>query len=209
MLAQYRGHGIRPSRGAARRPAVRAPSTPASSATRASSSRSSATRPATGSTSTSPAYPEYHPQSRSRRTRTSRTSSARSTPAPNSAITQYFFNADAYWSFVDPARGARRRACRSCRASCRSQLHPARALLRCVRRRDPALDPAQARKLRRRHGVDPRVRPRRRHRSVRRPARRRRAGPALLHAEPGRRRRPRSGSAWACRSAARHRAALS
>ena len=39
-----------------------------------------------------------------RRTTTSRTSSARSTPAPNSAITQYFFNADAYFRFVDDAR---------------------------------------------------------------------------------------------------------
>ena len=36
--------------------------------------------------------------------RTCELSSARSMPAPNSAITQYFFNADAYCHFVDEAR---------------------------------------------------------------------------------------------------------
>jgi hypothetical protein len=40
-------------------------------------------------------------------------------PAPDSAITQYFYNADAYEHFV--ARRARWASrCRSCRASCRS-----------------------------------------------------------------------------------------
>ena len=98
----------------------RAPATPASSATRASSSHSSARRPATGSTSTSPRYPEYHPQARSRRRTTSTTFKRKIDAGANSAITQYFYNADAYWHFVDAcARGGHQRADRA-RASCRS-----------------------------------------------------------------------------------------
>ena len=54
------------------------------------------------------AYPEYHPQSRN--PDDDITSFQRKIDAgANSAITQYFFNADAYWSFVDAcgARGMR------------------------------------------------------------------------------------------------------
>ena len=46
------------------------------------------------------AYPEYHPQSRN--ADDDLASFQRKIDAgANSAITQYFFNADAYWSFVD------------------------------------------------------------------------------------------------------------
>jgi methylenetetrahydrofolate reductase (NADPH) len=46
------------------------------------------------------AYPEYHPQARS--AQHDLDNFARKVQAgANSAITQYFFNADAYWSFVD------------------------------------------------------------------------------------------------------------
>jgi methylenetetrahydrofolate reductase (NADPH) len=49
------------------------------------------------------AYPEYHPQSRS--PHDDLESFARKVAAgANSAITQYFYNADAYWSFVDACR---------------------------------------------------------------------------------------------------------
>ena len=54
------------------------------------------------------AYPEYHPQSRNPDDDIA--SFQRKIDAgANSAITQYFFNADAYWSFVDAcdARGVR------------------------------------------------------------------------------------------------------
>ena len=52
-------------------------------------------------------YPEYHPAGAHRRRRISIISSAKSDAGADSAITQYFFNRDAYWSFVDAcaARG--------------------------------------------------------------------------------------------------------
>ena len=86
----------------------------------------------------------------------------------NSAITQYFFNADAYWRFVDALRRARHRHSDRARRHADRELHQARALLRRLRRRNSALDPAQAGGLRRRHGVDSRVRPRRRDATLRR-----------------------------------------
>lgn len=50
------------------------------------------------------AYPEYHPQSRN--PQDDLASFQRKIDAgANSAITQYFFNADAYWSFVDACAG--------------------------------------------------------------------------------------------------------
>ncbi len=52
------------------------------------------------------AYPEYHPQSRT--PDDDLASFRRKIEAgANSAITQYFFNADAYWSFVDACRAQR------------------------------------------------------------------------------------------------------
>ena len=58
------------------------------------------------------------------------------------------------------ARGRHRRADRAGHHADRQRVR-ARALFGRLRRRDSALDPPQARRLRRRHGVDPRVRPRR------------------------------------------------
>ncbi|CAA9401890.1 MAG: 5,10-methylenetetrahydrofolate reductase, partial [uncultured Ramlibacter sp.] len=64
------------------------------------------------------------------------------------------------------------------------QLDPALALFRCVRRRDPALDPVAPAGVRRRRRVDQGVRPGRGGRPVRKAAHRRGAGAALLHDEP-------------------------
>jgi len=51
------------------------------------------------------AYPEYHPQARS--PQDDLAAFRRKVDAgANSAITQYFYNADAYWHFVDACRGA-------------------------------------------------------------------------------------------------------
>ena len=51
------------------------------------------------------AYPEYHPQARN--PQDDLTAFKRKVDAgANSAITQYFYNADAYWHFVDAARAA-------------------------------------------------------------------------------------------------------
>ena len=97
------------------------------------------------------AYPEYHPQART--PQEDLASFKRKVDAgANSAITQYFFNADAYWQL--------RRRVRA-RAGIQVPIVPgimpigsftqARALLRRVRRRDSALDPPQARRLRRRY----------------------------------------------------------
>ena len=58
----------------------------------------------------------------------------------DSAITQYFFNADAYFHFVDEARARRRRGADRAGHHADHQLRAARALLRRLRRRDPALD---------------------------------------------------------------------
>ncbi len=57
------------------------------------------------STSMSPRIPSATRRREARRTISTR-SSARSTRGPNSAITQYFYNADAYWHFVDACRAA-------------------------------------------------------------------------------------------------------
>src|ERR1700694_1381534 len=54
-----------------------------------------------------------------------------------------------------------------------------------MRRGDPALDAAQAGRLRRRHRVDPGIRPGRGDRALRPAPRGRRPGPALLYAQPG------------------------
>jgi len=51
------------------------------------------------------AYPEYHPQAKSPQEDLAAFKRKVSAGA-NSAITQYFYNADAYWHFVDAARAA-------------------------------------------------------------------------------------------------------
>ncbi len=51
------------------------------------------------------AYPEYHPQARSAQEDLA-AFKRKIDAGADSAITQYFYNADAYWYFVDAARGA-------------------------------------------------------------------------------------------------------
>jgi methylenetetrahydrofolate reductase (NADPH) len=51
------------------------------------------------------AYPEYHPQARSAQEDLA-AFKRKIDAGADSAITQYFFNADAYWHFVDAVRGA-------------------------------------------------------------------------------------------------------
>jgi methylenetetrahydrofolate reductase (NADPH) len=93
------------------------------------------------------AYPEYHPQSRS--PADDLANFVRKVKAgASSAITQYFYNSDAYFRFVD------------------HQLHAAGALFRRLRGRDPALDPSSPRELRRRSRFDPWLRSRGRQRPV-------------------------------------------
>ncbi len=117
VLTQYRAHG---SATWLRCAAICLPArrTRVISATRATSSRSFATETGDGSTSTSPAT----------RSITRRRASPHEDldhferkvrAGADSAITQYFYNRDAYWSFVDAcaARGSR---FPSCPASCRS-----------------------------------------------------------------------------------------
>ena len=67
------------------------------------------------------AYPEVHPQARSPAGRPAPTSRRKVAAGADSAITQYFYNADAYFRFVDDARAAAASTCRSCPASCRSR----------------------------------------------------------------------------------------
>ena len=103
----------------------------------------------------------------------------------DSAITQYFFNADATFTSSTNAKPWAS-TFRSSQASCRSGASPARALLRRVRRGDSALDPPEARRatatISRRSaafGLDVVT-------ELCDRLLRRRPGPALLHTEPGR-----------------------
>ncbi len=68
------------------------------------------------------AYPEVHPQARSPEADL-QAFAAKVRAGADSAITQYFFNADAYFRFVDEAR-AWAWTCPSCRASCPSWVRP-------------------------------------------------------------------------------------
>ena len=96
--------GRAPPGGAARRPAQRLRHRRRVPATRATWWPSSAKRPGATSTSRSPAYPEIASAGHVAARPTCRPSSPRSTPAPTRRITQYFFNADAYFRFVDEPR---------------------------------------------------------------------------------------------------------
>ena len=115
-------------------------------------------------------YPEYHPQTRSAADEI-RNFKRKVDAGANSAITQYFYNADAYFRFVDECEAAGIAHPDRPRHHADRQLLPARALLRRLRRGDPALDAPQAGGLPRRHRLDPRLRPRRGDAPVRRPAR--------------------------------------
>ena len=114
------------------------------------------------------AYPEMHPQARSPQRRSADLRRRRCRPAPDSAITQFFFNPDAYFRFVDEARalGAEVPVVPGIMPiTTRDRHHPLR------RRTDGTeiprwIAPAAA-GLRRRHRVDPRLRPRRGHAPVR------------------------------------------
>ncbi len=119
----------------------------ANCATPRSSCASSARRRATGSTSRSAAYPECHPQAR-KPDQDLAAFKAKIDAGANGAITQYFYNADAYFHFVDRRAGRRHRRADRARHHAHQQLHPARALFRRLRRGDPALDAPEARGLR-------------------------------------------------------------
>ena len=131
------------------------------------------------------AYPEIHPQARSW-TEDLANFKRKVDAGANAAITQYFFNADAYFHFVDECARAGRLHPHRARHHADRQLRAAGALFRCLRRGNPALAAEKAGKLRRRPAVHSRLRPGCGDRPVRPPARRRRAGAAFLHHEPGR-----------------------
>jgi methylenetetrahydrofolate reductase (NADPH) len=95
------------------------------------------------------AYPEAHPQSRSPDDDLARFVQKVNAGA-DSAITQYFYNADAYFRFVDGTDRAGHHA--------DHQLHAAGPLLGRLRRRDPSLDPTPAGEFRGRPRCDPVVR---------------------------------------------------
>ena len=105
-------------------------------------------------------YPEVHPQARSPEADL-QAFAAKVRAGADSAITQYFFNAEAYFRFVDEARALGLDTADRAGHHADHQLDAADALLRRLRRRDPALDPPAAAELRRRHGVDQGLRPRR------------------------------------------------
>ena len=99
-------------------------------------------------------YPEFHPQARSAGDDL-RNFKRKVDAGANAAITQYFYNADAYFRFVDDCEALGiDRADRAGHHADR-QLLAARALLGRLRRGDPALDPPEACRLRRRHRLDP------------------------------------------------------
>jgi methylenetetrahydrofolate reductase (NADPH) len=127
-------------------------------------------------------YPEVHPQQRYAK-RDLQFFADKVAAGATSAITQFFFNADAYFHFVDEAR----------KLGVTVPIVPGiMPILNCAHRavraarwhRDPALGGAQDGRLHGRHRVDPRLRPRRGHPAVPAPDRRRRARHPLLHAEP-------------------------
>ena len=179
-LAALQATWPEPYRRAARRPAVGARRAPANSATPTSWSNSSATNRRCISSSKSPPIPRFHPQARN--AQDDLAAFKRKVDAgANAAITQYFYNADAY---IVSSTIAKRWAstCRSSRASCRSAIfRSSRASPTPAARRFRAGCVCKLEELRRRHGLDPRVRARRSDRAMRRPACKRRAGSALLH----------------------------
>jgi magnesium transporter len=148
------------------------------------------------------AYPEYHPQAR-RPHHDLAAFKAKIDAGANSAITQYFYNADSYLHFVDEGRGARHRRADRSRHHADQQFLAARAFLGRVWRRDSALDAPQARGLRRRRALHPRFRPRRGDRLCDRLLAAGAPGLALLHAQPGRGDLRPSGSVWASEDLAR------
>ena len=141
------------------------------------------------------AYPEFHPQAKS--AREDMLNFKRKVHAgANSAITQYFYNADAYFRFVDECRKL------GVTVPIVPGIMPIVKFSQLARFSDAcgAEIPRWMRKTLEGYGDDSRIgagfRSRCGHATVRETARRRRAGTAFLHAEPGRRRRWKSGSGW-------------
>ena len=90
-------------------------------------------------------YPEFHPQAKSPGDDLAHFKRKVEAGA-NAAITQYFYNADCLLPLRRRVRGARPRSPDRPGHHADRQLQPARALLGRLRRRDPALDPPQARR---------------------------------------------------------------
>jgi len=91
------------------------------------------------------AYPEMHPQAKSPASDL-QAFAAKVKAGANSAITQYFYNADAYFRFVEEV-DALGLAIPVVPGIMPITSSPAHALQRCQRRRDPALDSSAAAKL--------------------------------------------------------------
>jgi methylenetetrahydrofolate reductase (NADPH) len=126
------------------------------------------------------AYPEYHPQSRNAQ-EDLQAFRRKVEAGADSAITQYFFNADAYFHFVDECEAM------GLDVPVVPGIMPIGRFshLGRVRRGDSAVDPQEAGKLWRRSRVDSCVRARRGHGPLRPAPRERCTGTSLLHAEPG------------------------
>ena len=135
-------------------------------------------------------YPEMHPQAEDSLADLRRFKEKMDAGA-NSAISQYFYNADAYFRFVDDVRRLGVVApiipgiMPISNFTSDLQFHSAQALLRSLRRRDPALDQQAHGRFWRRFREHPRVCFRPGRGDVPATARRGRAGTALLHLEPG------------------------
>ena len=134
---------------------------PASFTTRTSSSSSYARSSATTSSSKSRLIPNTI-RRRAARRRICKLSGAKSKPARIRRSRSISSTRTAYFHFVDECEAMGLDSADRARHHADRTLLTARALLRCVRRGDPALDPQEARRLRRRYRVDPRVRARRR-----------------------------------------------
>ncbi len=119
------------------------------------------------------AYPEFHPQAPSASADLANFKRKVEAGA-DAAITQYFYNADAYFRFVDDCAEAGIDLPIVPGHHAHHQLHPTRPLLRRLRRRDPTLGAQAPGRLRRRQRRHPRLRPRGRPRALQQPARRRR-----------------------------------
>ena len=195
--SSYKAQRHPPHRRAARRPALGRSATSASSATPPSWSTLIRERRATGSTSRSPPIPSTI---RRRARPQARPGGVQRQGRGRRELRDHAVFLQRRRVLPLRRRGARAGHRHPDRAGHHAdhQLLAAGALLRRLRRRDPALDAPEARRLRRRHRVDQGLRPRRGDAAVRTPARRRRAGPALLHHEPWRAPPRRSGSGWGC-----------
>jgi methylenetetrahydrofolate reductase (NADPH) len=128
-------------------------------------------------------YPEYHPQARNPHEDLDNFERKVARGA-DSAITQYFFNRDAYGTSSMPAPRGLDDSDRAGHHADR-ELHAPRALLGRVRLPRFRAGSAASSKATATTRLGARVRPRRGDRVVRRPARRRRTRPAFLHAQHG------------------------